>query len=64
MRHHPGRADYKLRAQAVEPVFGQLKACMKMTTMSSCGFSACRSEWLLAATTHNLRKLHARHRST
>jgi transposase len=63
MRHHRGRADYKLRAQTVEPVFGQIKACMKMTAMSRRGFSACRSEWLLAATAHNLRKLHACHRS-
>jgi transposase len=63
MRHHRGRADYKLRAQTVEPVFGQIKSCMKMTGMSRRGFSACRSEWLLAATAHNLRKLHARHRS-
>jgi len=63
MRHHRGRADDKLRAQTVEPVFGQIKACMKMTAMSRRGFSACRSEWLLTATAHNLRKLHAHHRS-
>jgi transposase len=63
MRHHQGRADYKLRAQTVEPVSGQIKACMKMTAMSRRGFSACRSEWLLTATAHNLRKLHAHHRS-
>jgi DDE family transposase len=63
LRHPRGRADYKLRAQTVEPVFGQIKACMKMTTMSRRGISACRSEWLLAATAHNLRKLHAHHRS-
>jgi transposase len=59
MRHHRGRADYKLRAQTVEPVIGQIKTCLKMTTMSRRGFSACHSEWLLAATAHNLRKLHA-----
>ena len=63
MRHHRGRADYRLRAQTVEPVIGQIKTCQKMTTMSRRGFSACRSEWLLAATAHNLRKLHARRRS-
>jgi transposase len=61
MRHHRGRADYKLRAQTVEPVIGQIKTCLKMTRMSRRGFNACRSEWLLAATAHNLRKLH-RHR--
>ena len=48
MRHHRGRADYKLRAQTVEPVFGQIKTCQKMTTMSRRGFDACHSEWLLA----------------
>ena len=59
MRHHRGRAGYKLRAQTVEPVIGQIKTCQKMTTMSRRGSSACHSEWLLAATAHNLRKLHA-----
>jgi hypothetical protein len=63
MRHHRGRADYKLRAQTVEPVFGQIKTCMKMTAMSRRGYAACTSEWLLAATAHNLRKLHTHRRS-
>jgi transposase len=63
MRHHRGRADYKLRAQTVEPVFGQIKTCQKTTIMSRRGFGACRSEWLLAATAHNLRKLHTHRRS-
>jgi hypothetical protein len=62
MRHHRGRAGYQLRAQTVEPVIGQIKTCQKMTTMSRRGFGACRSEWLLAATAHNLRKLHAHRR--
>jgi len=63
MRHHCGKADYKLPAQTVEPVFGQIKTCMKLTAMSRRGLDACRSEWLLAATARNLRKLH-RHRRT
>jgi DDE family transposase len=63
MRHHRGRAGYKLRAQTVEPVFGQITTCQKMATMSRRGFEACRSEWLLAATAHNLRKLHTHRRS-
>jgi transposase len=61
MRHPRGREDYKLRARTVEPVFGQLKTCQKLTTMSRRGLDACESEWLLACTAHNLRKLH-RHR--
>jgi hypothetical protein len=42
---------------------GQIKTCQKMTTMSRRGFDACHSEWLLAATANNLRKLHT-HRLT
>ena len=61
LRHPRGREDYKLRARTVEPVFGQLKTCQKLTTMSRRGFTACESEWLLACAAHNLRKLH-RHR--
>jgi transposase len=61
MRHPRGREDYKLRARTVEPVFGQLKTCQKLTMMSRRGLAACESEWLLACAAHNLRKLH-RHR--
>jgi len=61
LRHRRGREDDKLRARTVEPVFGQLKTCQKLTAMSRRGFTACESEWLLACTAHNLRKLH-RHR--
>jgi transposase len=61
MRHPRGPEDYKLRARTVEPVFGQLKACQKLSMMSRRGLAACESEWLLACTAHNLRKLH-RHR--
>ena len=59
--HPRGREDYKLRARTVEPVFGQLKTCQKLTMMSRRGYTACESEWLLACAAHNLRKLH-RHR--
>jgi hypothetical protein len=61
LQHHRGREDYKLRARTVEPVFGQLKTCQELTTMSRRGLTACESEWLLACAAHNLRKLH-RHR--
>ena len=62
LRHPRGREDYKLRASTVEPVFGQLKTCQKLSMMSRRGLTACESEWLLACTAHNLRKLH-RHRA-
>jgi hypothetical protein len=61
LRHPRGREDYKLRARTVEPVFGQLESCQKLTMMSRRGLAACECEWLLACTAHNLRKLH-RHR--
>jgi transposase len=60
--HPRGRDDYKIRAQTVEPVFGQLKTCQKLTMMSRRGLAACENEWLLACAAHNLRKLH-RHRA-
>jgi hypothetical protein len=63
LQHPRGWEDYKLPARTVEPVFGQLKACQKLTMMSRRGLTACESEWLIAATVHNLRKLH-RHRLT
>jgi hypothetical protein len=62
LRHPRGRDDYKLRARTVEPVFGQLKTCQKLTMMSRRGLPACESEWLLVCAAHNLRKLH-RHRT-
>ena len=58
LQHPRGRDDYKMRARTVEPVFGQLKTCQNFTMMSRRGFTACASEWLLASTAHNLRKLH------
>jgi transposase len=62
LRHPRGREDCKLRARTAEPVFGQLKTCQELTTMSRRGLAACESEWLLACAAHNLRKLH-RHRT-
>ena len=62
LRHPRGRDDYKLRARTVEPVFGQLKTCQKLTMMSRRDLTACENEWLLACAAHNLRKLH-RHRT-
>jgi hypothetical protein len=46
-------------AQTVEPMFGQIKTCQKLTMMSRRGLGVCHNEWLLAAAAHNLRKLHA-----
>jgi len=62
LRHPRGQEDCKLRARTVEPVFGQLKTCQKVTMMSRRGLAACENEWLLACAARNLRKLH-RHRT-
>jgi transposase len=34
---------YKMRARTVEPVFGQLKTCQKLTMMSRRGLAACKA---------------------
>jgi transposase len=54
----PGALDtYRMRAQTVEPVFGQLKEQRRMRRLLHRGLDACRCEWRMMATAHNLRKL-------
>jgi hypothetical protein len=53
-----GRALYRLRAQTVEPVFGQIKDPRGIRRFMRRGLAACQSEWALIALTHNLLKLH------
>jgi hypothetical protein len=54
----PGAAElYAQRARTVEPVFGQLKECRRMRRFVHRGLDACRCEWSMMATGHNLRKL-------
>lgn len=52
-----GKALYKLRSCTVEPVFGQMKGSQGFREFSRRGEKAARSEWKLAAATHNLLKL-------
>ncbi len=52
-----GEALYRLRAQTVEPVFGQIKDPRGIRRFMRRGLSACQSEWSLIAATHNLLKL-------
>jgi transposase len=54
----PGRSHYKKRHKTIEPVFGQIKFNRKIDRFLRRGRSAARSEWRLAAATHNLMKLH------
>jgi len=49
---------YKKRQATVEPVFGQIKHNRGIGRFQRRGRSAVRSEWRLAAATHNLLKLH------
>ena len=53
-----GRELYHKRHQTIEPVFGQIKSNRKIDRFQRRGRTAVRSEWRLAAMTHNLLKLH------
>jgi hypothetical protein len=53
-----GRGLYEKRHQTIEPVFGQIKYNRRIDRFQRRGRTAVRSEWRLAAMTHNLLKLH------
>jgi hypothetical protein len=53
-----GRDVYAKRHKLIEPVFGQIKCNRKIDRFQRRGRGAVRSEWRLAAMTHNLLKLH------
>jgi transposase len=53
-----GRELYSKRRQTIEPVFGQIKYNRGIDRFQRRGRGAVRSEWRLAAATHNLLKLH------
>ena len=53
-----GHTIYKYRKSTVEPVFAQIKFNRKINRFQRRGRAAARSEWRLAAATHNLLKLH------
>lgn len=53
-----GREIYEKRHKVIEPVFGQIKFNRKIDRFLRRGRAAVRSEWRLAAMTHNLLKLH------
>jgi hypothetical protein len=52
-----GRVLYSKRKHTIEPIFGQIKHNRHITRFQRRGITACRSEWRLIATTHNLLKL-------
>jgi transposase len=53
-----GRGLYEKRHKTIEPVFGQIKYNRRIDRFQRRGRTAVRSEWRLAAMTHNLLKLH------
>jgi transposase len=53
-----GQAIYRRRMATVEPMFGQVKFNRRFDRFQRRGRAAARSEWRLAAATHNLLKLH------
>jgi transposase len=52
-----GRALYGRRKHVIEPIFGQIKHNRRIARFQRRGIKACRSEWRLVATTHNILKL-------
>jgi Transposase DDE domain len=52
-----GRALYSQRKHMIEPIFGQIKHNRRIARFQRRGIAACRSEWRLIATTHNILKL-------
>jgi len=53
----PGRALYRRRQTAIEPVFGQTKHNRRIDRFRRRGLGACQAEWRLITATHNLLKL-------
>ena len=58
LRTKRGRALYRQRGAAIEPVFGQMKDRQGADRFSMRGLERCRGEWQLDAAVHNRRKLH------
>ncbi len=52
-----GRVLYSKRKHTIEPIFGQIKHNRHIARFQRRGITACRSEWRLIATTHNILKL-------
>jgi Transposase DDE domain len=52
-----GRVLYSKRKHTIEPIFGQIKHNRHITRFQRRGITACRSEWRLITTTHNILKL-------
>ena len=58
LRSEAGKAAYARRGCIVEPPFGHIKEVRRGRRFMRRGFQACRSEWVIMCTAHNLCKLH------
>jgi Transposase DDE domain len=57
LKTRAGRAQYGLRKQTVEPVFGIIKAVMRFRQFLLHGLDAVRGEWSLVTLAWNIRRL-------
>jgi transposase len=64
LRTRQGRDEYALRGRTVEPVFGQIKDRQGLRQFLRRGLDNVKTEWSLACTVHNLRKIHAHRLAT
>jgi len=53
-----GKEIYKKRSPMSEGVYGQIKSCRDISRFVRQGLEACRSEWKIICSTHNLLKLY------
>ena len=64
LRTRQGRDEYALRGRTVEPVFGQIKDRQGLRQFLRRGLDNVRTEWSLACTVHNIRKIHIQRLAT
>lgn len=64
LRTRQGRDEYATRGRTVEPVFGQIKDRQGLRQFLRRGLANVKTEWSLACTVHNLRKIHAHRLAT
>lgn len=63
LRTKRGSAEYALRSQTIEPVFGQIKSGRGIDAFYGRELAAAQGEWHLICGTHNLLKLYAQSRA-
>jgi transposase len=64
LRTRQGRDEYALRGRTVEPVFGQIKDRQGLRQFLRRGLENVKTEWSLACTVHNIRKIHTHRLAT